>query len=124
MRKLTISIVSFTLALAWISGAQAAGKFDKATPELIAKGKAAYAINCATCHGDKGAGDGVAASALNPKPRNFIKDKFKNGDAPAKIFDTITKGLPGTTMAPFGHLSEEDRWGITHFILDLKKGGK
>ena len=35
-------------------------------PEL-AKGKEAYNINCASCHGETGAGDGIAAASLISK---------------------------------------------------------
>ena len=71
-------------------------------------GSKAYATSCATCHGDHGDGEGVAGKMMNPKPRNFAKDKFKAGDHAKNIFETITKGLPGTSMTPYGHLSEED----------------
>ena len=30
----------------------------KVTPELIAKGQAAFTLNCAPCHGEKGDGSG------------------------------------------------------------------
>ena len=92
------------------------------SPELLAKGKAAFATNCAMCHGDKGAGDGVAAGALNPKPRDFTKGQFKLGSKPEEIFNTITKGIAGTPMPPFPQVSEEDRWGLAYFVKSLKSG--
>ena len=45
---------------------------DKVSPKLSAAdletGKTKYQINCASCHGETGMGDGPAATALNPKP--------------------------------------------------------
>jgi mono/diheme cytochrome c family protein len=38
---------------------------DKKT---IEQGEKAAKVNCASCHGNKGKGDGPAAVALNPKP--------------------------------------------------------
>lgn len=94
------------------------------TPALLEKGKASYATNCATCHGDKGDGNGVAAAMMNPKPRNFIGDKFKKGDKPDKVFKSVTDGLTGTSMMGFTHLPEEERWAVTHYLLSFRKAKK
>ena len=96
----------------------------KQTPELLKKGETSYKTNCTICHGDKGDGNGVAGAALSPKPRNFATDKFKAGTKPEQIFNTVTKGLPGTAMASFGHLSEEERWGLTYYVLKFRSGKK
>ncbi len=101
-----------------------AGSAPKATPELIEKGKAAYVTNCVTCHGDNGDGEGPAGKYMNPKPRNFIKDKFKKGNKPEQLFQTITNGLDGTAMTSYKHLSEEERWGIAHYIAATFKKKK
>lgn len=84
------------------------------------KGKAAFAINCSPCHGPGGVGDGPAAVALNPKPRNLTKDPLKAGDKEDQILATITKGLPGTAMAGFAHLPEDTRKDLTAFVLTLR----
>lgn len=91
------------------------------TPALLAKGKAAYTTNCVPCHGEKGHGDGPAAVALNPKPRDYTKDALKNGDKAEDIFKTLTDGLKGTTMVSFAHLSEEERWGLAYYVTELRK---
>ena len=49
------------------------------TPELLEKGKTVYTVNCMTCHGEKGDGNGPAGQYMNPKPRDFAKEKFKGG---------------------------------------------
>ncbi len=43
---------------------------------------------CSACHGPEGKGDGVAAAALDPKPRKFSGEEFK--------FDTDGDGKTGT----------------------------
>lgn len=98
----------------------AATKAPASSPAMIEKGKASYAANCATCHGDSGDGMGPAGQYMNPKPRNFSKDKFKKGDKVEQIFQTITKGLAGTAMTAYGHLSEDDRWALSHYIVSLR----
>lgn len=89
--------------------------FDQA---LLDKGKAAYNANCSSCHGEKGLGDGAASVALNPKPRNFAQDQFKAGSSAFAIFNTLAKGLQGTSMPAFDNLPEEDRWAITHYVRE------
>ena len=87
----------------------------KPTPELIAKGKALFDVNCASCHGSKGLGDGPAAAALNPKPRNFHEGYWKYGGGIARVVQTISVGSPGTTMAAFTNIPLEDRFAIAHY---------
>jgi mono/diheme cytochrome c family protein len=108
------SLVLAALSLVFVSAAHAAG--PEVTPALLEQGKGVFTVNCVPCHGEKGDGTGVAAAALNPKPRNFTTEPFKNGNTPQAIFDTTTKGLPNTVMAPFGHLPEADRWAVAHYI--------
>jgi mono/diheme cytochrome c family protein len=105
------------------AGAARAAPPPKKTPELVAKGKASYEINCAACHGAKGAGDGLAAATLDPKPRNLATAAFRNGAQPAQVFATLEKGIPNTGMVSFAHLPEEERWALTYYVLELR-GGK
>jgi mono/diheme cytochrome c family protein len=107
-------------AAALLSATTALAGAPAKTPELVAKGKASYDINCASCHGPKGKGDGVAASALATKPRDLVAGKYAKGAAPQQIFDTLSKGLPGTAMVSYGHLSEEERWAITYYVEELR----
>lgn len=83
------------------------------------KGKSVYQINCASCHGSKGRGDGPAAGALNPAPRNLVKGDWTKGGKSDQLFKTISLGISGTSMASFGHLSKEDRWALVHFIRSI-----
>lgn len=74
------------------------------------------------CHGDKGEGNGPAAATLNPKPRNYRKEKFKNGDKPEQVFDSISKGFPPPSpMVGFGFMPEADRQALTLYVLHLRK---
>jgi high-affinity iron transporter len=92
------------------------------SPGLIALGKRTYSIYCVACHGTAGAGDGSAAVRINPKPRNFRTDKFKQGSKVTQIFATLRNGVPGTAMVNYTNLSEEDRWALAWYVLELKAG--
>lgn len=113
-----ISILS--TAISFASTTKAPGL----TPAILEKGKASYAVNCLMCHGEKGDGNGVAGALMKPKPRNFIVDKYKQGEKIEAVFKTVTEGMKGTAMAGFGHLPESDRWAISYYILSLKQKNK
>jgi mono/diheme cytochrome c family protein len=97
-----------------------AGEPPKKTPELLKQGKASYEMNCAACHGDAGKGDGPAAAGLEPKPRDLVAGAYRKGTTPAQVFQTITKGIDGTTMVAFDYLPEAERWALTYYTLDLR----
>lgn len=89
------------------------------TPELVAQGKMLYAVNCASCHGPTGHGDGERAAELNPRPRNYTSEKFKFGNSPSQLWNTLKVGSPGTAMASFELLPAHDRIAIIHYIRTL-----
>jgi len=97
-------------------------KIDKPWVEnedMAIHGKKTYANTCAVCHGPKGRGDGPAGMSLNPKPRNFIEGKWKQGGDSITLFKTIAKGIPGGSMAAFEHLPVKDRWGMVQYIRSI-----
>jgi mono/diheme cytochrome c family protein len=106
--------------MAATSGASKLEKPWISTPELIEKGKELYKVQCVSCHGDTGQGNGPAASALNPKPRNFHENAgWKNGRKPTMVFKTLKEGLPPSAMASYATLPVDDRWALVHYVLSL-----
>ena len=87
------------------------------TEELIAQGSTVYKTQCAVCHGAKGLGDGTPG--LIPPPRNFVEGKWKQGGSSKDLFITLQKGLEGTAMVSFQHLSKSDRWALVHYIRSI-----
>ncbi len=117
-------VLSVALALICLGGwtvAYAAGGDPK-------KGKAKYTENmrCSACHGDTGLGDGPAAVALNPKPRNFQDGAYMNAKPDEHFFKVIKNGGPAVglspLMAPFGtQLSDKEIRDVVAFIRTLAK---
>jgi mono/diheme cytochrome c family protein len=95
-------------------------KLAAVTPELKNKGQQVFAQQCASCHGAAGHGDGPAAGALNPKPRNFtLADGWKNGRTVSGIMKTLANGLPPSAMPSFSSISVEDRFALAHYVRSL-----
>ena len=88
--------------------------------DLLAKGKEVYEVNCASCHGPNGAGDGPAGAALNPKPRNFaLADGWKNGKTKEGIIKTLKEGITGSGMVAYPHLEAEYE-ALAEYVLSFK----
>ncbi len=88
--------------------------------KMVKHGAAVYKTNCAMCHGEKGAGDGVAGGSLNPKPRNLIEGKWKQGGTSLALYATLQNGIPGSSMQGYKDaLPAKDRWALVQFIRSI-----
>jgi len=94
----------------------------------LERGLALYQQNCSSCHGPYGRGNGAATREwyAGNHPRNFWYGKYKSrstayGRMPtdADLYRTLTRGLYGSSMPSFRHLSEADRWSLVQFIKTL-----
>ncbi len=110
------------LVLSSFLGTLAHADFPASTPARIDAGKILYQRNCLACHGDKGDGSGPAGKMMKPKPRDFRHATFVNGDKPENIAKTLADGVPGTAMAPFKALTEDERVSLAYYVLFLKTG--
>jgi len=108
--------------------------WSNTTPEAIREGEQLYASNCAACHGEGGAGDGVmagrleaAGAAINAgdhesghkpvKPADFTRAKELLGASPALLQGKILRGGMGTGMPYWGPiLSEAQTWAIVDYL--------
>jgi mono/diheme cytochrome c family protein len=101
---------------------------DLPTEDLqLTMGRQLYGNYCAQCHGEKGGGDGPAARYLYPKPRDFHDAKFRlvstDNSMPSDedLLHVINRGMPGSAMFPFGHLSEADRRALVAYVRHLTR---
>lgn len=86
---------------------------------LAADGKMLYTINCASCHGPDGQGNGPRAVGLNPPPRNYKTETFKYGNDIVAIRTTLLQGSPGSSMPSFALLPPRDVWAMAHYVRTL-----
>ncbi len=83
----------------------------KVIPDLV-HGQTLYAENCASCHGANGAGDGPIAANLDPKPIAFTDPDRARTRSLMALYQVVSQGVSGTSMASFVALPEADRWAL------------
>ncbi|GAB4377153.1 MAG: cytochrome c/FTR1 family iron permease [Salibacteraceae bacterium] len=93
------------------------------TPDW-ANGKNVYRTHCASCHGMWGGGDGPQAKGLQPQPAAFNTNETMGDVSPFQVFNTALLGIPGTPMASFKHLGEEQLWDVAFYILSIRYGNE
>ncbi len=91
--------------------------------DLLVRGKAVFEQRCIGCHGVKGDGNGLAATFLFPRPRDFTFGVFKfhttpSGSLPTDgdLFRTVTRGVRWTAMPTWHEVSEKDRLAVITYI--------
>src|SRR3990172_300144 len=87
-------------------------------------GKARYDLLCGSCHGTSGKGDGPAAAALSPKPRNHADGKYMNALTDKYLFDIIKGGGAGLGKSPLmppwaSQLQDQEIWNLVSYIRTL-----
>jgi mono/diheme cytochrome c family protein len=127
MRRCFLGTVAVLLLVFFARIQSAEIKPPPFTPKLIAQGKEIYGKQCVSCHGATGRGDGDAAYLLYPKPRNFVAANYRLVSTWDRIptdqdlYDTITRGMPGSAMPSWGHLPGEQRWALVAYIKSLSE---
>ncbi len=77
------------------------------TPKDVQEGQKSFRSQCASCHGLDASGGSVGPS--------LVSGTFKHGGSDADLFNTITKGVPGTAMTAFA-LQGREVWQLIAFL--------
>ena len=103
------------------------------TPQDLKQGQQLFGTNCAACHGEAGAGDGVFANDLEqPKtgdhtdmqtgemtmrPTDFTDPEHLLAASPAHLQGKILRGGMGTGMPYWGPIfTEEQTWALVAYL--------
>jgi mono/diheme cytochrome c family protein len=81
-------------------------------------GQKLYIQQCGPCHGDKGRGDGPAASGLSKAPANHTSDQVQGLTDGALYWMITTGNIP---MPSYAALSATQRWQLVDFIRTLAR---
>lgn len=96
-----------------------AGRTNPLGAEAAAAGKEVFAVNCASCHGPNGRGDGPVSASLEPAPADLIALASQVGDD--YLFWRISTGKMGTSMVPWSPiLNDEQIWQAVAYIRSLE----
>lgn len=95
-------------------------------PDLV-RARTFFAQNCASCHGAAGSAPPAAMQALDPPPIDFTDIDRARQRSPFGLYQVITQGLEGTSMASFASLPDDDRWALAFYagsiaFEDVAKG--
>jgi len=109
------------------------------TKESLVNGQKLYAQNCAACHGENGAGDGVFADDLKAAgdasaqtmagvqdmemqtPADFTDPTRMLGASPALLQGKVLRGGMGTGMPMWGSIfTEEQIWDLIAYIYSFQ----
>jgi len=109
------------------------------TSEALANGKQLYAQNCAACHGENGAGNGVFADDLQvagessmrnmtgandmlmQTPVDFTNPTQMLGASPALLYGKILRGGMGTGMPMWGSIfTQEQIWDLVSYLYSFQ----
>jgi len=107
--KRLYEMLLFIMALCWVV----------LSPSLIAQaadveqGKKLYGQFCVSCHGQSGKGDGAAAAALNPKPRDHTDKEYMSKMSDDDMLKVIKNGGAAIgkspLMPPWGASLKDDQ---------------
>ncbi len=98
---------------------------DDAEDPIIARGRLVFGKQCVICHGETGDGAGKFAYLMNPRPRNLKVGKFKLSTTQNQIpsdddlLRTISRGMPGSAMPPWGHLPATDLKALVAYVRKI-----
>ena len=110
-------------AHAWKAPARAATARNPipADDRSLAAGKALYARECATCHGDTGKGNGPDAANLSLQPPDFAAPTVYD-QSDGELFWKMTEGRK--PMPRYGRLlHDDDRWNLVNYIRSIARRG-
>lgn len=111
-----LGLTAASLALGWAMGRRHEGR----TSQAVSRGQLLYEVNCASCHGLEGKGDGTAAAQLRPPPRDFAARPWRFPVTRESIRKVTLDGIPGTAMpASKSILSGRDVDAVVDYVYGL-----
>ena len=92
----------------WETSLMAVGEAER----FARRGSEVFVRNCAGCHGREGRGDGPAAVALVPAPRNLSTARFSD----RRLSESLWNGVRGSSMPAWNDLATGDHRGLVAYL--------
>lgn len=97
--------------------------FTLSSATAIKEGEKTFKADCVACHGNRGKGDGIAGSSLNPRPANLLSEAVAN-QSDGSLFWKIENGKPPMPSWKDA-MPAIKRWQVVIYIRELEnKYGK
>jgi mono/diheme cytochrome c family protein len=94
------------------------------TPQARARGRELFLEHCAICHGEHADGQGPRRPSLSPAPANFRDPSWRERTSPARTWQIVRDGRPGTPMAPWRSvLSDSETWDVVAYLRAVGREG-
>jgi mono/diheme cytochrome c family protein len=133
-RRIRLAVgIGATLSLGLLAPPlRAAAEEKKPAPipeSAMKEAKEIFAQRCSTCHGAGGKGDGAAAAALNPKPRDLTSAEWQKSVSDEHIEKIILGGGAAVGKSPMmpPNADLENKPDVVHalrqLVRDLGPGG-
>ncbi|MEM1157598.1 MAG: cytochrome c [Verrucomicrobiota bacterium] len=101
-----------------MDGVWGAGFPIEITQAVLERGQERYNINCTVCHGETGAGNGIATQYGVAGVANYHSSVFREMPE-GQIYNTIINGKG--LMIGLPHIQPEDAWAIVAYIRVLQR---
>jgi cytochrome c oxidase cbb3-type subunit III len=85
-----------------------------ADSKAVVQGRNIFRGRCAVCHG---------VDAKGYRGTDLTTGEWAHGGGDAELFDTISRGVPGTEMPPRGNLSDDEVWMVVTYLRTLAASG-
>ena len=104
---------------AWTAPERAAQRTNPvlATDDAIRLGKFVFTVNCESCHGKNGHGDGQQAGSLSKHPADLLSEKVQS-QSDGALFWKIAEGRGDMPTTQF-KLKDQERWAVVDYLRSL-----
>jgi high-affinity iron transporter len=91
--------------------------------EARERGRVLYREHCTLCHGTNADGVGARRAGLTGKPVSFRSRAWRNEATPGRVFSSIRRGVPATSMPGWPSLSDDETWALSAYVLSVSEEG-
>lgn len=92
----------------------------KPDKESLSTAKSLWSLDCASCHGKTGLGDGNKAAQLKTQPQDLTKASLQS-QSDGSLFYKISEGRDDMPSFKKKIPDAEDTWSLVNYIRTLKK---
>ena len=96
----------------------------KVSPEMLAKAKKLYEVDCSVCHNSNGNGKTDLAKDMDLKLMDWTDTKSLQGQTDAELFSIIRNGKGKMPPEGDGRAKDDEVWAFIHYIRSMATGEK